>query len=128
MADGSFAAWLTSPAPPAWLAFIGGAVWLVKTWDVWKARISSVRASDDAIVGAQWKRFQDEIGRLVSRVADLEAKYKRLEESEERCRSELADAKGRIAELEGFNLGQGKAAQEAQGIVSAERLLRGDKK
>lgn len=103
---------------------VGAAVLAVRFYPSWKQRWTEARTADDAIVGNQFRRWQEEIGRLVQRVSDLEAKCDRLEASEERCRNELADAKGRIAELEGFNMGQGKARQEAAHIVAAERAER----
>ena len=122
MNEPTFTGWLSSGAPALWAGFFMLAGWIVRTWPVWKQRVTEARASDDALVGAQWTRFQNEIARLVTRVGDLEDKYQRLEESEQRCREELADAKGRIAELEGYNIGTGSARQEAAGIVAAERL------
>lgn len=114
MSDGSFATWLTSPAPPVWLAFIGLAVLAIRFFPSWKQRWTEARTADDAIVGNQWTRLTSEIKRLDHRVRSLE-------ESEEKCRAELADAKNRIAELEGYNMGRGEARNEAQRIVSAER-------
>jgi len=52
----------------------------------------------------------------------LDARCIRLEEAEERCRSELGGVKQRLATLEGYMAGQGKASQEAAGIVAIERL------
>ncbi len=120
MANDSFIAWITSAAPPAYALLLGCAVLAVRFFPVWKQKWTEARTADDAIVGNQWKRFQEEITRLDGRCA-------RLEESEERCQAALSDATRRIAELEGYEIGKGRAAQEAQGIVSAERLL-GDKR
>lgn len=47
-----------------------------------------------------------------------------LIEAEERCRVELNDVKGRLATLEGYMAGQGRASQEAAGVVALERLER----
>lgn len=116
MADGSFATWLTSPAPPVWLAFIGLAVLAIRFFPSWKQRWTEARTADDAIVGNQLSRLVSEIERLSARVNLLEA-------SEERCRSELADAKMRIAELEGYNIGRGEARNEAQRMLSNEREI-----
>lgn len=127
MPNESLVAWLTSAAPPAYALLLGCAVLAVRFWPVWKQRLTEARTADDAIVGNQWKRFQDEIERLIHRVGDLEGKCDRLEQSEENCRSELADAKRRIAELEGYEVGRGKADQEAAGIIAAERLGKHDR-
>jgi septal ring factor EnvC (AmiA/AmiB activator) len=127
MVNGNFAAWITSAAPPAYALLLGCAVLAVRFFPVWKQKWTEARTADDAIVGNQWKRFQEEIDRLVHRVADLESKCERLEASEEKCRTELADARRRIAEIEGYEIGRGKADQEAQAIVSADRLSRREK-
>ncbi len=87
---------------------------VVKVWPIIIAKLAETRTSDDAIAGKQMERLVAEVGRLDHRVQSLEV-------SEERCREELADAKGRIAELEGYNIGAGKARAEAQRIVSTER-------
>lgn len=115
MADGAFVTWLTSPAPPIWAAVIAAAVLVIRAFPSWKQRWTEARTAEDAITGHQWTRLTGEIGRLDERVQTLE-------KSEERCREELADAKNRIAELEGYNIGVGKSRQEAADIVARERL------
>jgi hypothetical protein len=62
-----------------------------------------------------WARLRQEIKRLDARCALIEGR-------EEKCQQELAGALGRIAALEGYNDGRGKAAQDAAGIVAVERL------
>lgn len=52
----------------------------------------------------------------------MDARLQRLERREEECQAKLADALHRIAELEGYNVGRGKADQEAAGVVARERL------
>jgi septal ring factor EnvC (AmiA/AmiB activator) len=121
MPDATFMAWITSAAPPMYALALGCAVLAVRFYPHWKQKWTEARTAEDAIVGNQWKRFQDEIDRLVNRITDIEKKCDRLEASEERCKSDLADAKRRIAELEGYDEGQGRARQEAAGIVARER-------
>lgn len=58
----------------------------------------------------------------------MDARMRRLEESEEECQRQLLDALRRIAELEGYNLGKGQAAQEAAMIVAAERVAEAARK
>lgn len=116
MSDGGFAAWLMSPAPPAWAASLVFATLVFKFYPLWKQRWTEARTAEDAITGHQWTRLTGEITRL-------DAEIKMLKQSEQNCREELADAKSRIAELEGYNIGQGKALQEAQRIVSTEREI-----
>lgn len=115
MPDGGFTAWITSAAPPAYALLLGCAVLAVRFFPVWKQKWTEARTADDAIVGNQWKRFQEEIKRLDERCG-------RLEEREEECQKKLGEAIHRIAELEGYDEGQGRARQEAQGVVSLDRL------
>lgn len=77
----------------------------------WVARRQAIQAAKDA----DWVRIRDEATRLDERC-------QRLEESEERCREELRDVKDRLAQVEGFMIGQGHARQDAARIVAVERL------
>lgn len=83
----------------------------MQRWNERLRDLSRAKAGD-------WSRLRGEIARLDERCRLIESR-------EEDCRRELAGAVGRIAELEGYNAGQGRAAQEAQLIVSAERLEKG---
>lgn len=65
------------------------------------------------------------------RAAIDDALYKRMDERvqylehrEAECQEKLMDAVRRIAELEGYMIGAGKANQEAAGIVAIERITR----
>jgi Tfp pilus assembly protein PilN len=64
---------------------------------------------------ADWTRLRDENARL-------DGRCQRLEIAEEKCRDELADVKQRLSALEGYELGKGKARQDAANIVAIERL------
>jgi hypothetical protein len=110
----SFISWLSSGGAAIWLGFFMLLGWMVRTWPVWKQRVTEAKAGADTIAGNQMARLVGEIGRLAQRVESLEA-------SEERCRTDLADAKMRIAELEGYNMGRGEARNEAQRMLSNER-------
>lgn len=57
-----------------------------------------------------------------SLIQALEARVSRLEESEQRCQQNLSKALGELAELKGYMTGQGKAAQEAAGVIALDRL------
>jgi hypothetical protein len=75
----------------------------------------SERASD-------FERLREELKRSDERNAKRDDRITFLEESEQRCRHDLADALRRLAVLEGYEMGRGKAAQDAQAIVSTERM------
>lgn len=79
-------------------------------WNERLRDLSKAKAGD-------WARLRGEIVRLDARCA-------LIEDREQQCRDDLAGALGRIAELEGYNIGQGRARQDAQIIVSTDRELR----
>lgn len=106
---------------PLWGGFLALIIWMVRTWPYWKQRVTEARIADDQIVGNQWKRFQEEIDRLVGRVTTLETKCGVLEREVQECRErETRERAGRL-EAEAMLLAQGRARQEAQRIVSDER-------
>lgn len=72
------------------------------------------RKTKEAAKAADWTRLRAEIERLDGRCI-------RLEDAEAKCRDDLASAKERIATLEGYQIGRGRAAQDAAGIVALER-------
>jgi len=107
--------WAYVLGAPAWLAFL---VYLVRTVRDWPNIMAqwNARQRDKVDEKAQdWSRLRGEIERL-------DGRCERLEIAEEACRGELASAKGRLAELEGFMMGQGKARNDAAAIVATERL------
>lgn len=125
--DGSFIAWITSAAPPMYALALGCAVLAVRFYPSWKQRWTEAKVADDQIVGAQWKRFHEEIERLVNRVTALENKCAELEREVQDCHDrESTERAGRLA-AEAMMMGQGQARQEAQRIVSEERRKDGDK-
>lgn len=86
-----------------------------------------------AVAVAAWRVLPGVMERINERSRDrasieaaqferMDARLQRLEASEERCRADLAQAAHRIAELEGYMMGQGQARQEAANIVAVERL------
>ena len=77
-----------------------GAPALLDRWLAWRAAKAAEKAAD-------WARLREEVTRLA--------------DAEKTCRRELADVTKRLATLEGYNIGRGQAAQEAQRIVSEER-------
>lgn len=78
-----------------------GAPAMFEQWIAYKRARAEEKASD-------WSRLRDHCSFLM--------------EAEERCRVELNEVKSRLATLEGYMAGQGKASQEAAGVVALERL------
>jgi chromosome segregation ATPase len=78
-------------------------------------RLNERRRDRASIEGEQYARMDQ-------RTRHLEDRCDELERREDECRTELNIAKGRIAELEGYMTGQGKARQDAAGIVALDRL------
>lgn len=91
-----------------------GAPAMFEQWIAWRR----ARAEHKA---AEW-------GRLLNENKRIDERCIRLEAAEERCRSELIEVKERLASLEGYMAGQGRASQEAAGIVAIERLGRDGEK
>lgn len=83
-----------------------GAPAMFQQWIAYKRAKAEEKAAD-------WSRLRDHCNFLM--------------QAEEKCRSELNDVKGRLANLEGYMAGQGRASQEAAGIVAIERLKDRDK-
>lgn len=69
-----------------------------------------------------WSRFQREIDRLVKRCEAAEAKAEAALNRAHNCEEREGLLKARVMELEAYNLGQGKARQEAAEITARERL------
>lgn len=115
MGDASFLTLLRSPGPPLYIVALIAFVMAFKTYPLILARVLEGRRDRAKIEGEQYER-------LDARYRRLEERCDRLEQAEEECRSELASAKGRIAELEGYNQGRGSARQEAAGVTALDRL------
>lgn len=90
----------------------------------WLSQRRKSEAEIEVVVIAQWEKLN---GALVAENGRLVERCKRLEKAEEQCRNDLADVKERLAVLEGYEFGQGKARQDAANIVAAERLEAGKK-
>ena len=65
----------------------------------------------------------------------LQEEIKRLSDAERQCRADFDDLHGkhmgiveRLSSLEGYMAGQGRASQEAAGVVALERMNRNDRK
>lgn len=76
-----------------------------------------------ALVSAFNERRRDRASIEGDQYRRMDERLQRVEASEEECRNDLIDAVGRIAELEGYMMGQGQSRQEAATIVAAERLI-----
>lgn len=101
----------------AWIAVALLFLFVVRMWNgapaMFEQWIAYKRAKAEE-KSADWSRLRDHCSFLM--------------QAEENCRSELNDVKGRLATLEGYMAGQGRASQEAAGIVAIERLGRQEKK
>lgn len=75
-----------------------------------------------------WARFQREIGRLVKRCETAENTADEALAGFRACEEREIGLKGRVAELEAFNLGRGQSAAETALLVSAERIVERDKR
>lgn len=102
----------------AWIAVALLFLFVVRMWNGAPAMFAQwiaykrAKAEEKA---ADWNRRSDELKRLTEHTAFLL-------DAEEKCRRDLAEMTGRLAALEGYNLGRGKARQEAAEIVAIERL------
>lgn len=112
MADDGVLRFLLSPATPLYVLAALAAVGISRVLPNVMARINERRRDTAAEKANDWTRLRDEIDRLDSRC-------QRLEESEERCHRELAEALGRIAQIEGWQAGQGDVRQAAA-LAAAE--------
>lgn len=97
-------------------AVLGG---LVTGALAWLTQRSKGGTDVELAVLAEWQKLNGAQSEEIRRLAE---RCQRLEGAEEKCRSDLADAQRRLSVLEGYEHGQGKARQEAAGIVAIERL------
>lgn len=79
--------------------------------------------SEEAVVAAQWARFQKEIDRLLRRVEQLEGRVNTLEGERDQLRQERDAAVSELIKLRAANAGQGQVRQEAAVLVAAERIV-----
>lgn len=93
---------------PIWLAAV---TFMVRTVRIWPG------------IMEQWNTRQRDKENAKSGLMDrYETRLSSLELKEEDCQRKLTDALRRLAQVEGFMMGQGKARQEAANIVAVERL------
>lgn len=103
----------------SWAAIWAALGALITGLFAWLRQRSIGGTAVEVAVMAEWKSLNGALAAEVGRVGE---RCHRLEESEERCQRELTDALKRLATLEGYEQGQGKARQDAAGIVAVERL------
>lgn len=92
-----------------------GAPAMLETWILWRQSKAAEKASD-------WHRLRDEIRRLSEAEERCRRDYAELHRKHMELHQEYADLGRRVAELEGYHIGQGRASQEAAGVVALERL------
>ena len=111
MADALALKQILSIESAAWVAVAFFFVFIVRMWNggpaMFQQWIAYKRAKAEE-KASDWSRLRDHCSFLM--------------EAEERCRTELNEVKSRLATLEGYMAGQGKASQEAAGVVALERL------
>lgn len=114
-------AWIVSGAPAMWLGLIFLVAWFIRTWPVWKQRVTEAKAGADKIEGNQWERLREEIKRLADRVKSLEEQCAALHKEHMACLEREAIERGGRLEAEALLMAQGEIRQRAQQIVSNER-------
>lgn len=92
-----------------------GAPAMLETWILWRQSRAAEKASD-------WHRLREEIRRLSEAEERCRRDYAELHRKHMELHQEYADLGRRVAELEGYHIGQGRASQEAAGIVALERM------
>lgn len=108
------------------LCLLAARIWsgLPNFMDRWLA-LKAAKAAEKA---ADWARLRDLL-------KDQGEEIGRLTKAEKQCREDHAElhrqhmeVMSRLTSLEGYMAGQGKASQEAAGIVAIERMGRNDRK
>lgn len=110
MGDTGFFQLLLTPATPLWFGLLMASVYVYR------------HSPDMLRAFAEWAKARAVI--KGDRLDRAHSRLDRLEDREEECQRQLADALRRLAEVEGYMMGQGKARQDAAGIVALERLER----
>lgn len=82
-------------------------------------RLAPVSAAD--VADRDWKRFQDEIGRLLGRVVALEREAETFRNKLRECEDRESSHNAKITRLQAIIDQSGEFRQLAQNIVSAER-------
>lgn len=102
------------------LAGIGAAIGAFLTGlFAWLVQRSKGGTDIEVKVMDQWEKLN---GSLAAENKRLGERCQRLEEAEGKCREQLAAVEKRLAILEGYEIGRGKAQQDAANIVAIERL------
>lgn len=111
-----------------------GAPAMFAQWVEWRRTVAEARTAEAGRIAAEkaadWSRLRDEIVRLSDAErkcrADFDDLHDKFIERGQKHGEEIAGLRAEIAELRGFLTGQGRAAQEAAGIVAIERGQRRD--
>lgn len=116
-----------------------GAPAVFAQWVAWRHSVAEAKAAERRQAAeekaADWTRLREEIARLSESEKqcrrDYDALHKQLIETEQKFikveqthAEQVSELRAEIAELRGYLVGQGKAAQEAAGIVAMERSRR----
>lgn len=102
------------PYGPLWVVALALSAVILKSGPAFMARWNERLRDKAAEKASDWTRLRGEIDRHTEEIKQLKA--------------ENLECHRRLAALEGYNDGRGKAAQDAAGIVALERLQqRGEK-
>lgn len=131
MIDGEALRAIFSVENAAWTATLLLMLFLVRMWNgapavfaqwiEWRRSIAEAQAAERKQTAedkaADWGRLREEISRLTEAEQKCRESFDQLHDNFLNLRQELADLRGYLA-------GQGRASQEAAGIVAIERLAR----
>lgn len=86
-----------------------------ETWILWQQTKAAEKVSD-------WTRLRDEIRRLSEAEQQCRSDYAFLHTQHMELHKQYSELHSRITHLEAYYAGQGRASQEAAGIVAIERM------
>lgn len=107
-----------------------GAPAMFAQWVAWRRAVAEAKSAEAKRTAdekaADWTRLREEITRLSDAEEkcrkDFDALHDRFIQREQEHSDEIAQLRREVAELRGFMTGQGRAYQEASGVVAIERL------
>lgn len=115
---GDVQTWAYLVGTPAWLAFLVYVVRTVRDWPNVMARWNERLRDKESAKDGDWARLRAEIVRL-------DARCDHLQREVDECREREGVWMQRAIAAEAAHLGAGEAKQEAQRIISTERLEKG---
>jgi hypothetical protein len=123
MVDGAAVNQILSVRGALWTLVLIVSMFIIRMWNGSPAMFQQwieYRKARAAEKSADWDRLRAEIIRLSEAERQCREDYDKLFE-------QLMELRKQLSHLEGYMAGQGKAAQEAAGIVAIERLTHQEK-